>query len=185
MAHVIRGPEGWEVSGASEGWREVVEGICSTYRWSVCAVYDASPQLPIKCTRQWDLMLSTTGAGLPSGEGEGASVLTHMDCHRDVPHSSCTVRQAQEAGSHLYEHRLNTVAATAPQAIHGSLLRETPACLIAGDWRSLGSPAANIEQLPVASMMYGFSVAVCMSSALSAPGGLGLGTLGFNEVGWC
>jgi hypothetical protein len=31
-------------------------------------------------------------------------------------------------------------------------------------------------------MMYGFSVAVCMSSALSAPSGLGLGTLGFHEV---
>jgi hypothetical protein len=29
--------------------------------------------------------------------------------------------------------------------------------------------------------MYGFSVATCMSSALSEPGGAGLGTLGFNE----
>jgi len=85
--------------------------------------------------------------------------------------------------SHPNKFRLNAVAAVTPQAIHGSLLRESPACLIAGDWRSLGSPAANIEQLPVASMFYGFSVAVCMSSALSAPGGLGLGTLGFNEVG--
>ena len=30
-------------------------------------------------------------------------------------------------------------------------------------------------------MMYGTSVISCMSSALSEPGGLGLGTLGFPE----
>ncbi len=40
-----------------------------------------------------------------------------------------------------------------------------------GDWRGdLGNP--------VLAMMYGSSVSVCMSSALSEPGGAGLGTLG-------
>ena len=29
-------------------------------------------------------------------------------------------------------------------------------------------------------LLYGFSVSACMSSALSEPGGAGLGTLGFN-----
>ena len=33
----------------------------------------------------------------------------------------------------------------------------------------------------MAPMMYGASVVTCMSSALSEPGGLGLGTLGFHE----
>jgi 2-polyprenyl-3-methyl-5-hydroxy-6-metoxy-1,4-benzoquinol methylase len=33
---------------------------------------------------------------------------------------------------------------------------------------------------PVLAMMYGMSVASCLSSALSEPGGAGLGTLGFN-----
>ena len=33
---------------------------------------------------------------------------------------------------------------------------------------------------PVLAMMYGFSVASCMSSAMSEPDGMGLGTLGFN-----
>ena len=33
----------------------------------------------------------------------------------------------------------------------------------------------------MAGMMYGFSVLSCMSSALSEPGGAGLGTLGFTE----
>jgi 2-polyprenyl-3-methyl-5-hydroxy-6-metoxy-1,4-benzoquinol methylase len=39
----------------------------------------------------------------------------------------------------------------------------------------------NVEKNPMAAMMYGTSVMACMSSALSEPGGLGLGTLGFPE----
>lgn len=38
--------------------------------------------------------------------------------------------------------------------------------------------ATNAERNPMASMMYGISVLSCMSSALSEPGGAGLGTLG-------
>jgi 2-polyprenyl-3-methyl-5-hydroxy-6-metoxy-1,4-benzoquinol methylase len=33
---------------------------------------------------------------------------------------------------------------------------------------------------PMLAMMYGFSLMSCMSSAMSEPGGAGLGTLGFN-----
>jgi 2-polyprenyl-3-methyl-5-hydroxy-6-metoxy-1,4-benzoquinol methylase len=40
---------------------------------------------------------------------------------------------------------------------------------------------ANVAQNPMAALMYGTSVLSCMSSALSEPGGLGLGTLGFHE----
>jgi len=39
----------------------------------------------------------------------------------------------------------------------------------------------NLKDNPMAPMMYGFSVLCCMSSALSEPGGAGLGTLGFTE----
>ena len=39
----------------------------------------------------------------------------------------------------------------------------------------------NLTENPLAPVMYGFSVLCCMSSALSEPGGLGLGTLGFPE----
>jgi 2-polyprenyl-3-methyl-5-hydroxy-6-metoxy-1,4-benzoquinol methylase len=39
---------------------------------------------------------------------------------------------------------------------------------------------ANVEKNPMAAMMYGTSVLTCMSSALSEPGGLGLGTLGLH-----
>jgi 2-polyprenyl-3-methyl-5-hydroxy-6-metoxy-1,4-benzoquinol methylase len=39
----------------------------------------------------------------------------------------------------------------------------------------------NLRENPLAPLMYGFSVLCCMSSALSEPNGLGLGTLGFPE----
>jgi SAM-dependent methyltransferase len=38
----------------------------------------------------------------------------------------------------------------------------------------------NLERNPMAAMMYGTSVLTCMSSALSEPGGRGLGTLGLH-----
>jgi 2-polyprenyl-3-methyl-5-hydroxy-6-metoxy-1,4-benzoquinol methylase len=39
----------------------------------------------------------------------------------------------------------------------------------------------NLTENPLAPVLYGFSVLCCMSSALSEPDGLGLGTLGFPE----
>ena len=40
----------------------------------------------------------------------------------------------------------------------------------------------NLRNHPLASMLYAFSVLLCMSSGLSKPGGAGLGTLGFHEA---
>lgn len=39
---------------------------------------------------------------------------------------------------------------------------------------------ANVQENPMAPLMYGMSILTCMSSALSEPGGLGLGTLGLH-----
>ncbi len=47
------------------------------------------------------------------------------------------------------------------------------------DIRSAPAFADNLRN-PMLAMMYASSVATCMSSAMSEPGGLGLGTLGFN-----
>jgi len=46
------------------------------------------------------------------------------------------------------------------------------------DIKARGSFAADVEKNPMAALMYGMSVMTCMSSALSEPGGAGLGTLG-------
>jgi len=50
-----------------------------------------------------------------------------------------------------------------------------------GDMRSRATLEENVAANPMAAMMYGFSVLSCLSSALSKPGGAGLGTLGFTE----
>lgn len=46
------------------------------------------------------------------------------------------------------------------------------------DIRSAANWADNLRN-PMLALLYGTSVATCMSSALSEPGGAGLGTLGF------
>jgi SAM-dependent methyltransferase len=49
------------------------------------------------------------------------------------------------------------------------------------DIKAYPSYEENAARNPMAPMMYGTSILACMSSALSEPGGLGLGTLGFHE----
>ena len=44
-----------------------------------------------------------------------------------------------------------------------------------------GATWSDNQRNPMLAMMYGTSVATCMSSALSEPGGAGLGTLGFHR----
>ena len=60
-------------------------------------------------------------------------------------------------------------------------LRPEGTWLIA-DIKARGSLAADVEKNPMAALMYGMSVLSCMSSALSEPGGAGLGTLGLPEA---
>lgn len=49
------------------------------------------------------------------------------------------------------------------------------------DIKARESFAENVAKNPMASLMYGMSVMSCMASALSEPGGAGLGTLGLPE----
>jgi 2-polyprenyl-3-methyl-5-hydroxy-6-metoxy-1,4-benzoquinol methylase len=48
------------------------------------------------------------------------------------------------------------------------------------DIKALDTFEQNVRKNPMASLMYGISVLSCMSSALSEPGGAGLGTLGLS-----
>jgi SAM-dependent methyltransferase len=50
------------------------------------------------------------------------------------------------------------------------------------DIKAYDTFAENVERNPVAAMMYGTSVLSCMASALSEPGGAGLGTLGLSAA---
>ena len=49
------------------------------------------------------------------------------------------------------------------------------------DIKALDSLEQNVSRNPMASLLYGISVLSCMSSAMSAPDGAGLGTLGLPE----
>lgn len=54
--------------------------------------------------------------------------------------------------------------------------------LLVKDIKSTGSFPQDMKKIGTLAMLYGFSVSSCLSSALSEPGGMGLGTLGFNPA---
>jgi 2-polyprenyl-3-methyl-5-hydroxy-6-metoxy-1,4-benzoquinol methylase len=64
-------------------------------------------------------------------------------------------------------------------AIHAALDPDGTWLLV--DIKGRPTFAENVEKNPMAPLMYGISVLSCMSSALSEPGGAGLGTLGLPE----
>ena len=71
---------------------------------------------------------------------------------------------------------------TDPQRVIGQIrdaLADDGVWLVA-DIKAQPSYAENVERNPMAAMMYGISVMVCMSSSLSTPDGAGLGTLGLH-----
>jgi SAM-dependent methyltransferase len=71
---------------------------------------------------------------------------------------------------------------TDPARVIGQIrraLRDDGIWLVA-DIKAHASYEENVARNPMAAMMYGTSVLTCMSSALSEPGGLGLGTLGLH-----
>ena len=75
-------------------------------------------------------------------------------------------------------HDMTDPAATM-RAIRAAILPD--GIWLIADIKARASYAENVAKNPMAAMMYGTSVLTCMSSALSEPGGLGLGTLGFHE----
>ncbi len=66
------------------------------------------------------------------------------------------------------------------QAIRAALADDGTWLLV--DIKARETFAENVERNPMASLMYGISVLSCMSSALSEPGGAGLGTLGLSAA---
>ncbi|MFM2069906.1 MAG: hypothetical protein RLZZ623_169 [Actinomycetota bacterium] len=65
-------------------------------------------------------------------------------------------------------------------SIRGALTPDGTWLLV--DIKALDTFEQNARKNPMAALMYGISVLSCMSSALSEPGGAGLGTLGLSET---
>jgi len=81
--------------------------------------------------------------------------VTTFDCIHDMTHPRDVIRAIRKA------------------------LKDDGTYLIA-DIKSKPTYEQNVEENPMAAMMYGFSVLSCMSSAMSEPDGEGLGTLGLH-----
>ncbi len=65
-------------------------------------------------------------------------------------------------------------------AIRGAVAEDGTWLLV--DIKAQDTYAQNVAKNPMAPLMYGISVLSCMSSALSEPGGAGLGTLGLSAA---
>ncbi|NNE11299.1 MAG: class I SAM-dependent methyltransferase [Ilumatobacter sp.] len=89
----------------------------------------------------------------PLPEDGSIDVVTTFDCLHDMAHPTPVV-----------------------DAIRAALADDGYWLLV--DIQAHDTLAANIEQNPMAPLLYGISVLACMSSALSEPDGEGLGTLG-------
>jgi len=92
----------------------------------------------------------------PLPNDESLDIVTAFDCIHDMTHPQDVM-----------------------QAIRRSLKPDGIWLLV--DIKALDTFGENMAKNPMASLMYGISVMSCMSSAMSAPGGAGLGTLGLPE----
>ena len=92
----------------------------------------------------------------PLPQDHSIDLMTTFDVVHDVPYPDRLIRDIQQALS-------------------------KSGTWLCSDIRSLPTFAENLESNPSTALMYGFSLMVCMSSGMSMPGGMGLGTLGFNE----
>ena len=89
--------------------------------------------------------------------GDGSfDLVTSFDCIHDMTHPEDVMR-----------------------AIRGAL--KADGTWLIADINAKPTFEQNLERNPMVAMMYSISVLSCMSSGLSAPGGAGLGTLGFSE----
>ncbi|HEY0521351.1 MAG TPA: class I SAM-dependent methyltransferase [Ilumatobacteraceae bacterium] len=91
----------------------------------------------------------------PLPDDHSIDVVTTFDCVHDMTHP---------------QEMMNS--------IHAALAPDGTWLLV--DIKALDTFEENVRKNPMASLMYGISVLSCMSSALSEPGGAGLGTLGLS-----
>jgi len=92
----------------------------------------------------------------PFPSDHSVDLVTTFDCIHDMTHPQETI-----------------------DAIHAAVAADGTWLLV--DIKGRSTFAENVAKNPMAPLMYGISVLSCMSSALSEPGGAGLGTLGLPE----
>jgi 2-polyprenyl-3-methyl-5-hydroxy-6-metoxy-1,4-benzoquinol methylase len=91
----------------------------------------------------------------PMPDDHSAALVTTFDCIHDMTHP---------------QQMMNSIRAA---------LADDGTWLLV-DIKALDTFEQNVRKNPMAALMYGISVLTCMASALSEPGGAGLGTLGLS-----
>lgn len=92
----------------------------------------------------------------PVPDDHSLDLITTFDCIHDMTHPAEVMRTIR--------------AALAPDGVW-----------LLADIKALDTFEENVSRNPMASLLYGVSVLSCLSSAMSAPDGAGLGTLGLPE----
>jgi 2-polyprenyl-3-methyl-5-hydroxy-6-metoxy-1,4-benzoquinol methylase len=138
------------------------------------------------------LALASMAAAYPNSVFHGYDPSSHAiaNCQAKVRESALSNMQAYVASGEAlpsvptYDFVITfdclhdmTRPASVIEAIHRAL--KPDGTWLIKDIRSNADFKKNMRN-PMLAMFYGFSVSACMSSALSEPGGAGLGTLGFN-----
>jgi 2-polyprenyl-3-methyl-5-hydroxy-6-metoxy-1,4-benzoquinol methylase len=138
------------------------------------------------------LALASMAAAFPASEFHGYDPSNHAiaNCHTKVREQKLANMQAFVASGEALpkEPTYDFVITfdclhdmTRPAAVIAAIRRalKPDGTWLIKDIRSHSDFKRNMRN-PMLAMFYGFSVSACMSSALSEPGGAGLGTLGFN-----
>lgn len=135
--------------------------VAKAYPQSVCHGYDISQHALARAEQNkaqagvHNVTFHNAGRDPLPEDGSFDFIMT-FDCLHDMAHPDSVIRAIRKA------------------------LKPDGTWLIA-DINCLPTFEENLAANPFAHMWYGFSVLCCMSSALSEPGGAGLGTLGFTE----
>jgi 2-polyprenyl-3-methyl-5-hydroxy-6-metoxy-1,4-benzoquinol methylase len=136
------------------------------------ALVEMAKAFPRSTFHGWDVSTHALARADENRRAAGVGNVVFHDARRDpLP------RDARFALVTTFDclHDMTDPAATV-RAIRGAI-RPDGAWLVC-DIKARESYDENVEKNPMAAMMYGTSVLTCMSSALSEPGGAGLGTLG-------
>ena len=194
----------------AEGARGIERGLAPWFRSLLVPV--ALPKVEGVCDRlRAGASVADVGCGagvallemakaFPQSEFHGYDISKHALARAEANRAEAGVENVSFHDAHVdklpSDHRFDLVTTfdclhdmTDPQRVIGEIresLADDGTWLVA-DIKARPSYAENVERNPMAAMMYGMSVMVCMSSSLSAPGGAGLGTLGLHAdllEGW-
>lgn len=115
------------------------------------------------------------GTAHTSSSGSSAGIRTDGSTggHAELPSATTTTPQQPPLPQQQQQHEQQGDAL--------STYNGGPVFLVT-DIKSTGDAATNIATMPSAPFLYGVSIGICMSSALSEAGGAGLGTVGWHEV---